>query len=295
VRPQAALPLAAVLAALAGCGDGAAPPPPAAAPPAATASKPAFSAPAGRRQALVWAIGDGADGSAAARRVAARAARDRPVRVLYLGDVYPAGSASDMRGHFGAVFRALLRRTLPTAGNHEWPARAQGYDAFWARRTGVRTPAWYAVRLAGWTLLSLSSEAPHGTRSAQLRWLRSELRGSATCRLAFWHRPRRSAGTHGDQPDVEPFWRALRGHARIVLNGHDHDLQRWAARGGLTELVSGAGGHGHYPLARRSGLRFADDRHYGGVRLLLRPGSARIAFVAADGRVLDRSRVSCRR
>ena len=40
-------------------------------------------------------------------------------------------------------------------------------------------------------------------------------------------------------------------------------------------------------------VAFADDKHYGGLRMRLRPGAARLAFVAADGEVLDRSRLRC--
>ena len=45
------------------------------------------SLPAGGNPAVVWAVGDGADGSAAAGRVAVTIRASRPDRVLYLGDV----------------------------------------------------------------------------------------------------------------------------------------------------------------------------------------------------------------
>lgn len=44
-----------------------------------------------------------------------------------------------------------------------------------------------------------------------------------TCRLA-WHRPRFTAGKHADARDVAPLWEALRGRAKIVVNGHDHNM-----------------------------------------------------------------------
>lgn len=57
-------------------------------PPRPTVNQAFRSAPVPDGSAVVWAVGDGADGSTAARRVAARIAADRPERVLYLGDVY---------------------------------------------------------------------------------------------------------------------------------------------------------------------------------------------------------------
>jgi hypothetical protein len=242
----------------------------------------------------VWAVGDGAAGTPAAAAVGARIAADRPDRVLYLGDVYDADSAAAFRSRMGDAYAPVLRRMLPTPGNHEWPGRRVGYDAFWQRVTGGRMPPWYAVRIGGWQVLSLNSEAPHGARSAQMRWLRRELGVRAPCRLAFWHRPRFSAGTHGDQVDVGPLWDAVVGRVALVLDGHDHDMQRLRPIDGTTEVVSGAGGNGHYPVdtADRR-LAFADDTRDGALRLVLRRHRAALSFVGVDGRVLDHASVRC--
>jgi acid phosphatase type 7 len=245
---------------------------------------------------VVWAVGDGADGGPAARRVAARIADGRVDRLLYLGDVYHEGTAADFARHYAPVYGRFARRTLATPGNHEWARRRSGFDPYWSRVTGRPVRDWSATRVGSWEVLDLNSEASHGARSRQLRWLRAHVRRSAgTCRIAFWHRPRYNAGlVHGDSPDVEPFWRALRGHAVIVANGHEHDMQRFAPRDGITEFVSGAGGHGHYPVRRRAGLRFSDATHDGALRLTLTRGRAAWAFVAADGTRLDAGTLRCR-
>jgi Calcineurin-like phosphoesterase len=252
-------------------------------------------------RAVLWAVGDGADGAVTGRAVAARIARGSPDRMLYLGDVYgdegaraPDGTAADFRDHYDALYGELASRTAPTPGNHEWPARRQGYNPYWRRVHGEVRP-YYSFAAGGWRVLSLNSEAPHGVRSAQVRWLRGQLRRRGTCRLAFWHRPRFSAGPHGDQRDVAPLWNALRGRAVLVVSGHDHDMQRLHPVNGITQLVSGAGGHGHYALrAADRQLAFGNDRDYGALRIVLRPGRAKLGFVTADGRVLDRHTVECR-
>jgi acid phosphatase type 7 len=260
----------------------------------------AFVASTPGHRAVVWAVGDGADGGGDAKGVAARIAMGQMDRLLYLGDVYGTGlldsdgGADDYRDHYVSVYGRFTALTSPTPGNHEWPQRAKGYDAFWSSHTRPM-PAYYAFRTAGWLVLSLNSEAPHGAGSQQLRWLERQLRRPGTCRLAYWHRPRFSAGRHGDQPDIAPLWDALRGHAAIVVNGHDHDMQRFRPIDGITELVSGAGGHGLYELKADHRLAFGSDDGYGALRLTLTPGRADLAFVAADGRVLDRSRVNCER
>ena len=269
---------------------------PSTAPPPRPVANAAFrSATSPEIPAVVWAVGDGADGSEAARALARRIAAGRPDRVLYLGDVYDDGSAADFREGFQSVYGELVRVLAPTPGNHDWPAHREGYDPYWRARTGAPTPPWYAFRLGGWSIVSLNSEAPHGRGSAQVRWLSSRLRRArGTCTLAFWHRPLRSAGSHGDQPDVKPLWDALRGRATVVLNGHDHNLQRLRPRDGITQFVAGAGGRNHHELDESDPrLAFADDEHDGALRIVLQPNGARLAFVSADGRVLDRSTARC--
>src|SRR4051794_2625666 len=255
----------------------------------------AFPSPHAVSRAVVWAVGDGASGNPAARRLARRIARDHPLRVLYLGDVYESGTPREFRTHMAGDYGSLVKRMLPTPGNHEWDNRAKGYDAFWKRVTGHATPPWYRLRIAGWDVLSLNSQAPHAGSTAQGRWLRRVVVRRKTCRLAFWHRPRWSAGRHGDQADILPLWNMLRGRAALVLGGHDHDLQRFKRRDGIVQLVSGAGGRDRYAVHRDRRLAWADDRHFGAVRIALSPGAARVRFVDSGGHVLDRSTVHCRR
>ena len=82
-------------------------------------------------RAVVWAVGDGADGSAPARRLARMIERDEPDAVLYLGDVYPSGTAEDYERNFEPVYGRLASIMWPTAGNHEWGNREVGYYPYW--------------------------------------------------------------------------------------------------------------------------------------------------------------------
>lgn len=248
------------------------------------------------RRATVWAVGDGGNGSAAAKRVARRIARSRPDRVLYLGDVYDWDSAAEFARQYGSVYGRLARITAPTPGNHDTPTR-EGYDPYWRRVKRKSPPSFYAFRIAGWQILSLNSEVAHGSSSAQVRWLRARVRRRGNCRLAFWHRPRYSAGTHhGDERDMAPVWDALRGRASIVVAGHEHDMQRLKRVDGITPFVSGAGGKDLYDIDRGDErLEFANDSQRGALRLELERGLARFAFVSAGGRTLDSGAVRCGR
>jgi hypothetical protein len=252
------------------------------------------SAPGAR--ATIWAVGDG-DASRASRLLVDRIAAGRPDRLLYLGDVYERGTPADFRNHYDPTWGRLAPITAPTPGNHDWPRHTSGYDPYWVdalRRP--RTAAWYAFHAGGWSILSLDSETDHDVGSPQLTWLRRRLRAPGTCRIAFWHRPRFSAGAHhGDSDDMAPVWDALRGHAAIVLGGHEHDMQRLRPIDGITPFVSGAGGHSRHPLRRDDPrLAFGDDRQGGALRLHLRPSVAAYAFVSSAGRVLDHGTLRCR-
>ena len=255
-------------------------------------------------RALLWAVGDGADGGTAARAVVKRMKRKRFDRLLYLGDVYGSGlvstllgdgTAADYRERYDPLYGEFAPKTAPTPGNHEWRRRGEGYEPYWRDAFGRPPPAFYAFDAGGWQLLSLNSEAPRGAGSEQLRWLHSQLRAPGTCRLAFWHRPRFSAGRHDDEPAVAPLWNALRGHAAIVVSAHDHNMQRFEPVDAITQYVSGAGGHGHYRLRRDRRRAFGNDRDFGALRIELSPGRARMAFVSAGGRILDVSTVRCAR
>jgi hypothetical protein len=251
--------------------------------------------PAPPAPAVVWAVGDGANGTTAAKRLATTIRRDRPDRFLYLGDVYDRGTRAEFARNYEPVYGALATRTAPTPGNHEWGNRATGYFPYWRRKLGRSIDPWYAFDLGGWRVLSLNSEAPHGPGSEQLRWLTRELEGATgDCRIAFWHRPRFSAGAvHGDARDIAPLWDAVEGRAALVLGAHDHNSQRFRRRGGTVELVAGAGGPNLYGVRRDRRLVWSDDDNVAAVRIELTADRARFEFRTAAGRVLERGAVRC--
>jgi Calcineurin-like phosphoesterase len=247
------------------------------------------------QRAEVWAVGDAATPNDSARQLAAHIRGATPDRFLYLGDVYERGTAREFELHYHPLYGSLAPITDPTPGNHEWDNRFEGYYPYWRAQKGRRQPPWSTTTLAGWEILALNSQAAHDRDSRQLRWLSRALadpRGD--CRIAFWHRPRYTAGTYDDAPDLAPFWDALRGDARAVLSGHDHNLQRLRPRNGITQYIAGAGGASPYAVDERdTRLAWSDDGRFGALRIVLQPGRAMFEFRDATGRVLDRSRQRC--
>jgi hypothetical protein len=249
---------------------------------------------ASRAGTIVWAVGDGGNGSDEARGVARLISRDHPRRVLYLGDVYNHGSAADFRQRFATVYGSLARKMDPTPGNHDWGQHTLGYDPYWRKEKGRRVAYRYAFSTGGWRVISVNSETPRDP--AQLAFLRRELaKVKGGCAIAFMHRPRFNAGKHQDQQrDVDPLWQALRRKAAILLSGHDHNFQRFRRFSGTVQYVIGAGGRERYGINRGDPrLAFSNDTVDGALRMSLSPRVARLSIVAANGNVLDRSTVRC--
>lgn len=247
--------------------------------------------------ATVWAVGDGAIPEDTDDRVAARMQLEGLDRLLYLGDVYGTGTATEYATRYHPSFGRFKSRTHPTPGNHEWDNRATGYDPYWGSRA-PRTGGghWYSFDFAGWHFISLNSLEPHGEGSAQLAWLRRDLaRYSGSCTIAFDHYPRHSAGGYGDRESLEPAWQAMSGRAVALLSAHEHNYQRFRPRGGITQFVVGTGGRDSYAVNKSDPrLAFATDDDFGALRMGLGTGFARFEFVALDGRRLDASSIGCR-
>ncbi len=155
-------------------------------------------------------------------------------------------------------------------------------------------------------MISLNGELGHSAGSAQETWLKSDLAAHANkCTLAYWHEPRFSSGSeHGSDSSFDPFWRDLyAANAEIVLNGHDHEYERFAPQNpsgvadaiGIREWVVGTGGASHYtfglPIAN-SEVR--DNTTFGVLRLTLHPASYDWQFVpVAGGTFTDAGSTSC--
>lgn len=240
------------------------------------------------------------------RAVGRLAARLHPRYVITTGDnQYEDGHLSAYRTSYDSAFGALRSRTWPVPGNHEYRTpHAQGYLRYFGRRAGTVGHTWRARRpLAGWRVLLLDSDCwaigGCGPGSPQHRWLVRQLRTSPSCTVAVWHHPFLTGGEYRGDADTHalatPLWTTAReGGVDLVLNGHDHNYQRFAPRQGMRELVVGTGGRSHYPVTTARGLQRSIDRTFGVLLLTLRADSSyRWSFHALGGRVLDSGTSTC--
>jgi acid phosphatase type 7 len=231
-----------------------------------------------------------------------------PRAVLTLGDdQYDVGALSHFRSSYDPTWGNFFTRTFPSPGNHEYGTPdARGYFSYFGRRAHPRTRGTYAFDLGRWHLVSINSRWGSITEQ-HLRWIRKDLRRDRhRCELAYWHHPRWSSGSvHGGNRAIAPLWNVLfRAGVDIVLNGHEHNYERFAPmtpsgklahRQGIRQFVVGTGGVGLYPIARAShGSRRRIDDRFGVLRLTLHERTATWAFMGVRGTALDRGTDHCR-
>jgi hypothetical protein len=219
-----------------------------------------------------------------------------PTAVLTTGDnAYESGTLAEFNSFYDPTWGRHRTVTHPVPGNHEYhTAGAAGYFDYFGAAAGDRARGYYSYNIGAWHLIALNSEIAHDAGSVQVAWLKSDLAAStAKCTLAYWHKPRFTAGNYSDFPEYTPFWQALwDANADIVLAGHDHNYQRYtplnpsgiadSARG-LREFVIGTGGRSHYALRADNRRAAGNATAFGVLKLTLHPASFDFSFVPEAG------------
>jgi hypothetical protein len=233
--------------------------------------------------------------------------------VFTAGDnAYETGSADEFKDCYDPTWGRFKDRTRPAAGNHDWLTKdAQGYrDYFGAAAVNADGKTWYSYDLGTWHIVVLDANCAQvggcGAETDQGKWLAADLAAhQTTCTMAIWHQPRFSSGDeHGNDPEVDPFWRALyAAGADVVVNGHDHDYERFApqdpdgkadGKRGLREFVVGTGGaaiRGFNAPVANSELRLAVGP--GVIEFILHPGSYDWKWIPASSQVTDSGNAPC--
>ena len=197
---------------------------------------------------------------------------------------------------------------MPSAGNHEYnTAGATGYYGYFGTAAGDPAKGYYSYDLGDWHIVVLNSNISFIDASAQLTWLSADLSASTkSCTLAYWHHPRFSSGSgHGNNAAMQPFWDALyAADADVVLNGHDHDYERFApqtptgvadSQRGIREFVVGTGGRALYALGTlRANSQMFNASTFGVLKLTLSAGTYSWQFIPVAGQTFtDSGTASC--
>ena len=241
------------------------------------------------------------------------------VEVFTLGDnAMPDGSASNFAlcftSSWGDSAKRIMKKIHPAVGNHEYvTVGSSPYYQYFGHRAGPNQKGYYSYDVGEWHVIVVNSELivagfSSAERQAQEEWLRTDLRGTQKpCTMAYWHHPRFSSGWHGSDASLQSIWQILfDGGVTLVLNGHDHDYERFLPQtpagvrdtiNGMAEYVVGTGGDVLRGFQARPVANSASQiqGYHGVLKLTLGKGEYRSAFVDVSGRTWDPSGGRCRK
>ena len=194
-----------------------------------------------------------------------------PGTVFTAGDnAYSSGTISQFQNCYGPTWGRHKARTRPSVGNHEYrTSGASGYFQYFGAAAGPSGKGYYSYNLGD------------------------------------WHHPVFTSGEHGNDPKMIPAFQILYdNNAELVINGHDHDYERFAPQTpsgtadparGIREIVVGTGGAKLRPFTTiRPNSQVRNANTWGVIKLTLTAGSYSWQFVPVAGQTFtDSGTTSC--
>jgi hypothetical protein len=202
------------------------------------------------------------------------------------------------------VFKSRIH---PVPGNHDYMTTgAAPYYAYFGAAAGTAGKGYYSYNLANnWHVISLNAMCSDvggcGAGSPEETFLKSDLAANAGKHIiAIWHIPSfSSGGAHGNNGSYLAWWNDLyAAHADIVLDGHDHDYERFALQSptgtadanGIREFVVGTGGAGQRPFGTiRANSQVRSTGTFGVLKLTLGLSSYSWQFIPIAGKTFTDS------
>jgi len=272
--------------------------PPAGPDPVGSSTSPAADSPVLIGAGDICITGSIADARATAALIVAR-----PDDVVFTaGDnSNETGSAAQYAGCFDKTWGAFKGRIHPVPGNHEYmTSKAGPYYAYFGAAAGKAGKGYYSYDLGNdWHVLALNAICGQvggcGAGSPEETFIRSDLAANAGKHIvAIWHIPAfSSGGGHGNNSSYVAWWQDLySAHAEIVINGHDHDYERFALQSptgaadlnGIREFVLGTGGASHRDFgAIRANSKIRNSGTFGVLELTLGLHSYSWRFIPVAG------------
>jgi acid phosphatase type 7 len=263
---------------------------------------------------VIVAAGDIADCSSEGDEVTTKLVSDIDgATVLTLGDnAYPDGTAQDFRNCYEPTWGQFKERTMPSPGNHDYHTEgAAAYFDYFGKAAGDPDEGYYSYDLGSWHIVALNSncgeaEIRCGPGSPQGRWLEEDLAANdeEKCTLAYFHHPLFTSGKYRPGEErMERLWEILyAAGVDVVLNGHDHNYQRFAPQDpegradpedGIRQFVVRTGGRSLYEIPNPiANTEVYNDDTYGVLELILHPKRYEWEFVPVKGETFSDSGVA---
>lgn len=219
-------------------------------------------------------------------------------------NIYPAAGLpdpdftttySDFDARFFRQFGPVLKSQafFPANGNKEYYGNGEFWSAF---PMPGSNHSWYSYTWGDAHILVLDGEQPFATGTDQYNFAQSDLAAHQgdVWRIVVLQRPPYSSATSSSssrpvQQFLGPLFQTNR--VNLVLSGNSHSHERShplvngaPATGGITYIVSGAGGNGFNPFAlpQPAWSAFRESSFYEFARITVTPTALTVAAVRAD-------------
>ncbi len=234
-----------------------------------------------------------------------------PSFVLFTGDMVDQ-SVSPVQPQWDDFFTSLDQLwidnngftipIIPSIGNHE---TADGGDHYFIDQFALPSPErWYSLDWGSLAhIIVLDTETTmSGTQQA---WLQNDLATHASIpwKIAVFHQPPFSSGTHGSNTNVRTYWVPLfdQYHVQIVFSGHDHDYERSLPinytesqtspqpfyQNGTMYIVTGGWGAPLYPVGTNWWTAYSQSTHHFVLADIYANGTLNLQAKNASGNTFD--------
>lgn len=253
-------------------------------------------------------FGDSGAGTVQQQQIADRINNWSPDLLFHTGDlVYSSGTLNEYDLRFFPQNRSLISKVslYPSIGNHDQP-NSNVYKRIFHLPNNSDVPEDYYYKIIRNTaLIVLNSNLDYSVGSTQYNWLNKTLRSSkvknAKFRIVMFHHPVLTVGAHRTNTDMHNSIVPLfeRHGVSLVLNGHDHNYQRFIAqnlsglnlkkktKSSLNYIVTGGGGYTLYDQTTNSTYlkSFIKEYHY--LQLSISSQKISIKVVDINGATLE--------
>ncbi|HVQ86686.1 MAG TPA: metallophosphoesterase [Actinomycetes bacterium] len=245
--------------------------------------------------------------------------------VLGLGDFqYDCGDLADYEVSYTPTWGRVNDRMVPVAGNHEYKtgvnafgtqcpssnATATNFFNYFGTAAHPDTAGHFSFDINSWHFIGLNANCAMSgvggcsAKATQTKWLAADLAANTQpCIAAFWHQPYYTGLKTGRNKAYQAWWKVLySAGADVVLNGHVHNYQRFAAMNpyavadpaGITQYIVGTGGEAMASASSAAvPLPVVWKKSFGYARFTLHATGWDMDFISSSGSVLDTSSGTC--
>lgn len=240
-------------------------------------------------------FGDSGVATTTQYEVAAEMTSWQPELLLHTGDIaYSSGTEEEFINTFFTVYSNLLSE-IPfygSIGNHDYTTESAGpYKTLFETPINSTNEDYYSFNYDNIHFVSLNTNLDYSVGSTMYAWLENDLASTnKKWVVVFFHQPPySSSNVHGSTVDMQttivPIFETY--DVDLVLNGHDHDYERFDKINGVQYIVTGGGGNSLYELGTEleQSAYFLSENHF--VGLTVTPDSIAIEAIDEDGFVFD--------